>query len=131
MTTLFLQIYYCQNANYLSPKQIKEIRELKNKVPIYKIVKDYHIRKERVIDIWNNCECLQQDKENSLIVNNIKTQATNYITPNINTSTETFINTPNIQIKKKRSKFKFAHISDNYKTKKTNEISENVFNLYN
>jgi hypothetical protein len=65
-----------------------------------------------------------------LIVNNIKTQATNYIIPNIETSTETSTNTPNIQIKKKRSKFKFAHISDNYETKKTNEISEDVFDLY-
>ncbi|CAB5364452.1 unnamed protein product [Rhizophagus irregularis] len=30
------------------------------------IVRDYHIRKERVHDIWNNCERLQQNKKYEL-----------------------------------------------------------------
>ncbi|CAG8652450.1 1336_t:CDS:1, partial [Diversispora eburnea] len=47
MYTPFLKTYYRRDAHYLSPEQIEEIRELKDKVPMYKVVGDYHIRKER------------------------------------------------------------------------------------
>ena len=30
------------------------------------IVRDYHINKNRVSDIWDNCECLQQSRKNIL-----------------------------------------------------------------
>ncbi|CAI2196680.1 6139_t:CDS:1, partial [Funneliformis geosporum] len=53
-------------ATDLMPEQIEEIRHLKNKVPTYMIVKDYYIRKERVYDIWNNCEQSQQSKKYEL-----------------------------------------------------------------
>jgi len=45
----------------LTSKQIKEIRYLKNKVLIYIIVNEYHINKNRVYDIWNDCEDFQQN----------------------------------------------------------------------
>ena len=35
-------------------------------VPIYMIVRDYHIRKECIHDIWNNCERTQQSKKYEL-----------------------------------------------------------------
>jgi hypothetical protein len=45
----------------LTSEQIEEIRHLKNKVPVYMIVKEYHINKDRVHDIWNGCERFQQN----------------------------------------------------------------------
>src|SRR6266498_2056754 len=45
------------------PKQIKEIRCLKNKVLAYMIVRNYHINKDCVFNIWDDCEHLQQSGE--------------------------------------------------------------------
>ncbi|GES96439.1 hypothetical protein RCL_jg14468.t1 [Rhizophagus clarus] len=41
--------------------QIEEIRHLKNKVSVYIIVKEYHINKDHVHNIWNGCERFQQN----------------------------------------------------------------------
>ena len=62
MANPFLQTHYRRGATDLSAEQIEEIRHLKNKVPTYMIVRDYHICKERVYDIWNNSERSQQSK---------------------------------------------------------------------
>lgn len=70
MMTPFLQSYYRRDANPLTPEQIEEIRVRKNKVPIYTIIRDYHIRKERVLDIWNNCERYQQGGSFDIVDNN-------------------------------------------------------------
>ncbi|CAI2166086.1 265_t:CDS:2, partial [Funneliformis geosporum] len=48
------------SASVLTPEQVEEIRSLKNKVPAYMIVRDYHINKNRVSDIWDDSERLQQ-----------------------------------------------------------------------
>jgi len=61
MSTSILKTHYRQSATVLTSEQIKEIRHLKNKVPAYMIVKEYHINKNRVHDIWNDCERLQQN----------------------------------------------------------------------
>src|SRR6266487_3532708 len=61
MSTSILKTHYRRSAKVLTSEQIKEIRHLKNKVPAYMIVKEYHINKNRVHDIWNDCECLQQN----------------------------------------------------------------------
>ena len=66
MANPFLQTHYRRGATDLSAEQIEEIRHLKNKVPTYMIVRDYHIRKERVHDIWNNSERSQQSKKYEL-----------------------------------------------------------------
>ena len=66
MANSFLQTHYRRGATDLSAEQIEEIRHLKNKVPTYMIVRDYHIRKERVHDIWNNSEQSQQSKKYEL-----------------------------------------------------------------
>src|SRR4051794_13823925 len=63
MPTQFLKTHYRRGASVLTPEQVEEIRCLKNKVPAYMIVRDYHINKNRVSDIWDNCERLQQDGE--------------------------------------------------------------------
>jgi hypothetical protein len=60
MPTQFLKTHYRRDASILTPKQVKEIRSLKNKVPAYMIVRDYHINKNRVSDIWDDSERLQQ-----------------------------------------------------------------------
>ncbi len=60
MPTRFLKTHYRQDASVLMSKQIEEIRCFKNKVLAYMIVRNYHINKDRVFDIWNDCECLQQ-----------------------------------------------------------------------
>ena len=59
----FLKTHYRRGASVLTPEQIEEIRCLKNKVPAYMIVRNYHINKDRVSDIWDDCEHLQQSGE--------------------------------------------------------------------
>src|ERR1051325_3141575 len=61
MSTSILKTHYRRSATVLTSKQIEEIRHLKNKVPVYMIVKEYHINKNRVHDIWNDCERFQQN----------------------------------------------------------------------
>lgn len=63
MPTQFLRTHYRQGASVLMPKQVEEIRYLKNKVPAYMIVRDYHINKDHVSNIWDNNERLQQSGE--------------------------------------------------------------------
>ena len=63
MPTQFLKTHYRRGASVLTPEQVEEIRCLKNKVPAYMIVRDYHINKNRVSDIWDNTERLQQNGE--------------------------------------------------------------------
>lgn len=63
MPTQFLKTHYRRGASVLTPEQVEEIRCLKNKVPAYMIVRDYHINKDRVADIWDNNERLQQSGE--------------------------------------------------------------------
>src|ERR1044072_2444739 len=60
MPTRFLKTHYRRGASVFSPEQIEEIRCFKNKVPVYMIVRNYHINKDRVSDIWDDCERLQQ-----------------------------------------------------------------------
>jgi len=61
MSTSILKTHYRRSATVLTSEQIEEIRHLKNKVPVYMIVKEYHINKNRVHDIWNDCERFQQN----------------------------------------------------------------------
>src|SRR3954471_20287307 len=61
MSISILKTHYRRGANILTPEQIEEIRHLKNKVPAYMIVKEYHINKNCVYDIWNDCEHFQQN----------------------------------------------------------------------
>lgn len=51
MSTSILKTHYRRSATVLTSEQIEEIRHLKNKVPAYMIVKEYHINKNRVYDI--------------------------------------------------------------------------------
>jgi len=61
MSTSILKTHYRRSATVLTSEQIEEIRHLKNKVSAYMIVKEYHINKNRVHDIWNGCERYQQN----------------------------------------------------------------------
>src|SRR6266496_570270 len=61
MSTSILKTHYRRSATVLTSEQIEEIRHLKNKVPAYMIVKEYHINKNHVHDIWNDCERFQQN----------------------------------------------------------------------
>src|SRR4051812_40445841 len=111
---------------------------LKGKVPKYKIIGDFHINENRINDIWNNQEreqqmiysCLSQIQSDispeitSILVNdhlpdtgnssqNIKNVShldsqlqDNKISPHSSTDT------PDKQIKKRRSKSKSARVSD-------------------
>ncbi len=63
MPSRFLKTHYRQGASVLMLEQIEEIRCLKNKVPAYMIVRNYHINKDRVSDIWDDCERMQQSGE--------------------------------------------------------------------
>ena len=61
MSTSILKTHYRRSATILTSEQIEEIRHLKNKVLAYMIVKEYHINKNQVHDIWNDCERSQQN----------------------------------------------------------------------
>src|SRR6266496_4558244 len=61
MFTSILKTHYWRSATVLTSEQIEEIRHLKNKVLVYMIVKKYHINKNCVHDIWNDCERSQQN----------------------------------------------------------------------
>ena len=54
MNTLFLKLYYCQKSTYLTSEQIETIRSLKDKVPKYRIMREFHINKHRVDNIWED-----------------------------------------------------------------------------
>ncbi|GES89811.1 hypothetical protein RCL_jg12656.t1 [Rhizophagus clarus] len=62
MSTSILKTHYRRSATVLTSEQIEEIRYLKNKVLVYMIVKEYHINKDHVHDIWNGCERFQQNR---------------------------------------------------------------------
>ncbi|CAI2193651.1 7125_t:CDS:2, partial [Funneliformis geosporum] len=51
------------DASVLTSEYVKEIRSLKNKVSAYMIVRDYHINKNRISDIWDDNEHLQQSED--------------------------------------------------------------------
>ncbi|CAG8755194.1 22243_t:CDS:1 [Dentiscutata erythropus] len=61
MSTSILKTHYWRGATILTPGQIEEIRHLKNKVPVYMIVNEYHINKDCIHDIWNDSEHSQQN----------------------------------------------------------------------
>ncbi|CAG8803743.1 5919_t:CDS:1 [Dentiscutata erythropus] len=61
MSTSVLKTHYRRGATILTPEKIEEIRHLKNKVPVYMIVNEYHINKDHVHDIWNDSERSQQN----------------------------------------------------------------------
>ncbi|CAG8825391.1 11530_t:CDS:1, partial [Dentiscutata erythropus] len=46
ISTSILKTHYRRGATILTPGQIEEIRHLKNKVPVYMIVNEYHINKD-------------------------------------------------------------------------------------
>ncbi|CAB4391107.1 unnamed protein product [Rhizophagus irregularis] len=113
MANPFLQTYYRRGATDLTPEQIKEIRHLKNKVPTYMIVRDYHIRKERVHDIWNNCERLQQSKKYELAEILSTGKKAKLCTPDSSPVHESVgLNKPQDKQKKKASGSKSIRVSD-------------------
>jgi len=61
--TRFLKTHYRRGASVLTPEQIEEIRCLKNKILAYIIVRNYHINKDRIFNIWDDCKRLQQNGE--------------------------------------------------------------------
>ena len=50
MNTPFLKSYYRRKSTYLTSEQIETIRSLKDKVPKYRIMRDFHINEHRVDD---------------------------------------------------------------------------------
>ncbi|RIB05536.1 hypothetical protein C2G38_2219404 [Gigaspora rosea] len=60
MNIPFLKSYYRQKSIYLTSEQIETIRSLKDKVPKYRIMRDFHINEHRVDDIWEDRERQQQ-----------------------------------------------------------------------
>src|SRR5271167_3282733 len=113
MSNSFLQTHYRRGATDLTPEQIEEIRHLKNKVPTYMIVRDYHIRKERVHDIWNNCKRSQQSKKYILaeiLSTDKKTKL--HISDSSPTHESVCLNKLQDKQKKKASRSKSIHVSD-------------------
>ncbi|CAH1766375.1 17148_t:CDS:1 [Entrophospora sp. SA101] len=60
MNAPFLKSYYRRKSTYLTSEQIEIIRSLKDKVPKYRIMRDFHINEHRVDDIWEDRERQQQ-----------------------------------------------------------------------
>jgi hypothetical protein len=113
MANPFLQTHYRRGATDLTPEQIEEIRHLKNKVPTYMIVRDYHVRKERVHDIWNNRERLQQSKKYELAEILSTGKKAKLRTPDSSPVHESVgLNKPQDKQKKKASGSKSIRVSD-------------------
>ncbi|RIB10158.1 hypothetical protein C2G38_2206874 [Gigaspora rosea] len=122
MTTPYLKIYYRKKATFLTPEQIEAIRKLKDKVPIYTVIRDFHINENRVKDIWNNCERLQQNGATTSIIFNQTLQNTYHPIPQKEQNLDTLSSTdvvisynidvssvpPNILPKKISRKKKFS-----------------------
>ncbi|CAB4382486.1 unnamed protein product [Rhizophagus irregularis] len=62
MVTHLHEKFYQSNATQLSESDIKEIRESRGKIPSAskKMAEKFHIGAQRVYEIWNNSERLQQ-----------------------------------------------------------------------
>ena len=113
MANSFLQTHYRRDATDLSAEQIEEIRHLKNKVPTYMIVRNYHIRKERVHDIWNNCERSQQSKKYEMAeMLSTDKKAKLRIPDSSSVHESAHSNQPQGKQKKKASGSKFIRVSD-------------------
>jgi hypothetical protein len=93
MSTSILKTHYQRNVTVLTSEQIEEIRYLKNKVLVYMIVKEYHINKNRVHDIWNDCERSQQN-ENHFLEELRKVQSISSVLPSENNPQEKENNHP-------------------------------------
>ena len=63
MVTHLHEKFYRSNAIQLSESDIKEIRESRDKIPnaSKKMAEKFHIGAQRVYEIWNNSERLQQE----------------------------------------------------------------------
>src|SRR6185295_615667 len=106
MNTPFLKSYYRRKSTYLTSEQIETIRSLKDKVPKYRIMRDFHINEHRVDDIWEDRERQQQ-----IIQSTISTEISTLVSP---TSSKNFNqigketlyteSTLNTEIKKKSCK---------------------------
>ncbi|RIB01989.1 hypothetical protein C2G38_2229120 [Gigaspora rosea] len=122
----FLRLYYRQKSTNLTSEQIETIRSLKDKVPKYRIMRDFRINENRVNDIWENCERQQQIIQSTIFAEILPIST---LVPS--TSSENFkqINpefTPlNTEIKKRSSKSwsKSVHIFDPIPTNDSNMIA--------
>src|SRR5207244_3722309 len=85
MNTPFLKSYYRRKSTYLTSEQIETIRSLKDKVPKYRIMRDFHINEHRVDDIWKDRERQQQ-----IIQSTISTEILPISTLVSSTSSENF-----------------------------------------
>ncbi|RIA98436.1 hypothetical protein C1645_812689 [Glomus cerebriforme] len=84
---------WIRSVTVLTPEQFEEIRHLKNKVPVFMIVKEYHINKNHVHNIWNDCEHLQQNG-NHFLEELKKVQSISSVSPSENNPQEKENNHP-------------------------------------
>nr|CAG8706470.1 7721_t:CDS:1 [Entrophospora candida] len=143
MNTPFLKLYYRRKSTYLTSEQIETIRSLKDKVPKYRIVRDFHINEHRIDDIWEGRERHQQIIQNTISTeilpeysNQAKSEvllqskslgnSPNHGSSNLHLESTTLLNT---EIKKKSSKSrsKSARISDPIPSNNSN-IEVSTFN---
>ncbi|CAG8629522.1 2979_t:CDS:1 [Paraglomus occultum] len=130
MNTPFLKLYYRQKSTYLTSEQIETIRSLKDKVPKYRIMRDFHINEHRVDDIWKDRERQQQIIQ-STISTEISTLVSSTSSKNFNQiGKETLYpeSTLNTEIKKKNSKprSKSVRISDPIPTNNSNAVASTL-----
>ena len=128
MNTPFLKSYYRRKSTYLTSEQIETTRSLKDKVPKYRIMRDFYINEHRVDDIWEDRERQQQIIQSTISTgilpeysNRAKSEvllqskslgnSPNHGSSNLHLESTTPLNT---EIKKKSSKSrsKSARISD-------------------
>ncbi|CAG8673731.1 367_t:CDS:1 [Ambispora gerdemannii] len=135
MDTPFLKSYYRRKSTYLTSEQIETIRSLKDKVPKYRIMRDFHINEHRVDDIWQNRERQQQ-----IIQSTISTEILPISTLVSSTSSENFNQIRrktlypesttlfNTEIKKRSSKSqsKSVQISDPISTNNSNVVTSTL-----
>ena len=135
MFTSILKTHYRRSATVLTSEQIEEIRHLKNKVLAYMIVKEYHINKNRVHDIWNDCERFQQNG-NHFFEELKKVQSISSVPPSENNPQEKENNHPisgsldpfhesiEINAQKKKKKLPKRSLQDQPKSIRSSDLPE-------
>src|SRR5262249_32229274 len=123
MSTSILKTHYRRSATILTFEQIEEIRHLKNKVPVYMIVKEYHINKDCVYDIWNGCERFQQNG-NHFLEELRKVQFISSVPPSENNPQDKENNHPIVGFLKSLDKSTSRKLSSSSKTPSFHESIE-------
>jgi len=124
MVTHLHEKFYRSNATQLSEADIKEIRESRGRIPnaSRKMAEKFHIDAQRVYEIWNNSEHLQQ----GLILSSFDQLALDKTEQTLEAVSEvSSISLPTTEIPKKNGRKKKVKIDEKLITEATSMVEKN------